>query len=231
MIRRVACLTVLSLLVFLSSFSSDNQASAQNGGASGAQAVHASQSQKRAINRAAVAKSTARRFAQSAPPTSIGFLGAPRTFALGGIPGIFPAVMGDFAGKGFQSAATIVNTGAATNKFSISVALNNGAGSFTSVLTTLTGEDQQDPIFVGDLNGDGKADLLVVHAAYNPGTTTIEAWLSNGDGTFTASSQGTVPVTTNAFVWATIADVNGDGCPDVVLADADFARKHLDHPW
>ena len=220
MIRRVACLTVLSLLVFLSSFSSDNQASAQNGGASGAQAVHASQSQKRAINRAAVAKSTARRFAQSAPPTSIGFLGAPRTFALGGIPGIFPAVMGDFAGKGFQSAATIVNTGAATNKFSISVALNNGAGSFTSVLTTLTGEDQQDPIFVGDLNGDGKADLLVVHAAYNPGTTTIEAWLSNGDGTFTASSQGTVPVTTNAFVWATIADVNGDGCPDVVLADA-----------
>ncbi|MGD0182761.1 MAG: hypothetical protein ABSC15_23360, partial [Terriglobales bacterium] len=87
MIRRAACLSVLSLLVFLSSFSSDNQANAQNQlGASGAQTVHASQSQKRAINRAAVAKSTARRFAQSAPPTNIGFLGAPRTFAGGGIP-------------------------------------------------------------------------------------------------------------------------------------------------
>ena len=223
MIKRVACFTVLSLLVFLSSFSSDNQASAQNQlGASGAQAVHASQAQKRAISRAAVAKSTARRFAQSAPPTNIGFLSAPRTSAGGGIPGIFPAVMGDFAGKGFQSAATIVNTGAATNKFSISVALNNGAGSFTNVLTTLTGEDQQDPIFVGQLKGSTETtdDIVVVHPAASPNQTTIEAWLSNGDGTFTAGSQGTVPVTTNGFVWATIADVNGDGCPDVVLADA-----------
>ena len=222
MIRRAACLSVLSLLVFLSSFSSDNQANAQNQlGASGAQTVHASQSQKRAINRAAVAKSTARRFAQSAPPTNIGFLGAPRTFAGGGIPGIFPAVMGNF-GNGFESAATIVNTGAATNKFSISVALNNGAGSFTNVLTTLTGEDQQDPIFVGQLKGSTETtdDIVVVHPAASPNQTTIEAWLSNGDGTFTAGSQGTVPVTTNGFVWATIADVNGDGCPDVVLADA-----------
>jgi len=221
MIRRVACLTVLSLLVFLSSFSSDNQASAQNGGASGAQAVHASQSQKRAINRAAVAKSTARRFAQSAPPTSIGFLGAPRTFALGGIPGIFPAVMGDFAGKGFQSAATIVNTGAATNKFSISVALNNGAGSFTSVLTTLTGEDQQDPIFVAHLKGASEVadDIVVVHPATAGSSTTIQGWLSNGDGTFTAANAG-VAVESNGFVWATVTDVNGDGIPDVVIADA-----------
>ncbi len=215
MIRRVACLTVLSLLVFLSSFSSDNQASAQNGGASGAQAVHASQSQKRAINRAAVAKSTARRFAQSAPPTSIGFLGAPRTFALGGIPGIFPAVMGDFAGKGFQSAATIVNTGAATNKFSISVALNNGAGSFTSVLTTLTGEDQQDPIFVAHLKGASEVadDIVVVHAAYNRWhnhhRSLAQQWRRN---IHCGSSQGSqFRLQRMPSYGRPLTDVNGDG--------------------
>jgi hypothetical protein len=154
----------------------------------------------------------------AAAPTNIGFLSPGRNAANGAIFGIFPAVMGDFAGTGSMDAASFVNTSPGSHVYNISAAMNSGTGSFSTVLTPTT-EVQQDPLFVGDMNGDGKDDIVLIHPADSPGHTYVQVWLSTGTGTFAAVNNG-VSVTTNGFVWATIADVNGDGCPDVVAADA-----------
>jgi hypothetical protein len=202
--KRTASLLVLVVLVSLLTFGSESQSNSTSAAAS---------------SHAAAAKTTARKKkSPTAPPTNIGFLSPTRAAANGAIPGIFPAVMGDFEGNGNEDAATMVNVTPGSPSYSISAAINDGTGNFTTVLTK-TPEVQQDPIFVADLNGDGKDDVLLVHPATSGNPTYIQAWLSNGDGTFKAVNSG-VKVTTTGFVWATVTDVNGDGCPDVVLADS-----------
>jgi len=57
------------------------------------------------------------------------------------------------------------------------------------------------PQFVADLNHDGKQDLVSISAAA----------LGNGDGTFAAPAA-------IAYEVDAIADINGDGIPDVVAA-------------
>jgi hypothetical protein len=63
-----------------------------------------------------------------------------------------------------------------------------------------------------DLNGDGKADLVVV----NQGSNTVSVLLGNGNGTFqpkTDYATGTSPVD------AALGDFNGDGKADLVVAN------------
>jgi Bacterial Ig-like domain (group 3)/FG-GAP-like repeat len=205
--RRTASLLVLVVLASLISFGSESQRNSAPTAAS-KRSAHAKWS---AVRKNANPPS-------GPPSTNIGFLTPPQAVAGGAIFGIFPAVMGDFNGDGNQDAATMVNTSPGKPSYSISAAINNGSGSFTTFLTT-TPEIQQDPIFVADLNRDGKDDILLVHPATSPNHTYIQAWLSNGNGTFTAVNSG-VSATTTGFVWATVTDVNGDGIPDVVIADA-----------
>jgi hypothetical protein len=200
--KRTTSLLVLVVIGSLFSFGSDSQ---RNSAAS-----------QRSV------RSAVRKIAQPpvAPPTNIGFLSPPRSMAEGAIFGIFPAVMGDFKGDGNQDAATLVNTSPGKHLYQISAAMNDGAGNFTTVLTPTVADNQQDPLFVAHLKGAGEAtdDILLVHPATSGGVTYVQAWLSNGDGTFAAVGTGT-RVTTNSFAWATVV-VPPTGCPYVVLADA-----------
>ena len=65
---------------------------------------------------------------------------------------------------------------------------------------------------VGDFNGDGKADLVVV----NQGSNTMSVLLGNGDGTFqpkTDYATGTSPA------GVAVGDFNGDGKADIAVAN------------
>jgi hypothetical protein len=68
----------------------------------------------------------------------------------------------------------------------------------------------------GDVNNDGLPDLLLT----GPGYENAQIFINNGDGTFKPGQTilGNAAYTT--ILDGRLADVNGDGCPDAVIADA-----------
>ena len=76
-------------------------------------------------------------------------------------------------------------------------------------------------VAVGDVNGDGKPDLVLANmcASSSPGNSggIIGVLLGNGDGTFqTAKVYGSGGVSASSVA---IADMNGDGKPDLLVAN------------
>jgi hypothetical protein len=71
------------------------------------------------------------------------------------------------------------------------------------------------PVFVNldDLNGDGKADLIVANVANGSVPNSVSVMLGNGDGTFGAAQTIAVP---SAPLPVAEADLNGDGKLDIV---------------
>jgi FG-GAP-like repeat/RTX calcium-binding nonapeptide repeat (4 copies)/Putative Ig domain len=96
---------------------------------------------------------------------------------------------------------------------SITVLLNNGDGRFL-VSQTIRDGYGPDAVAIADLNGDGKPDLIVANH-YNGNVEVFEGY---GNGKFSKN-----PVTTtyagNHPVSLSVADFNGDGKPDIVVAD------------
>lgn len=163
-----------------------------------AQAAQAKSRLQGRTTRAHIAHATAHDGATS----TLGFISATQVPAGGAA--YDPASLGDFNGDGKADLLSLVrnNVGGSskavrshagsagnvvransqsTDVISISAVLGNGNGTFKpAVLTTVLSED---PILVGDVNGDGKDDVVQVHSFEAP--STVDVWLSNGDGTFT----------------------------------------------
>jgi Na+-translocating ferredoxin:NAD+ oxidoreductase RnfD subunit len=70
-----------------------------------------------------------------------------------------------------------------------------------------------------DLNQDGRTDLFVTSAGYNAVGDRYDALLwNNGDGTFTEGARAAGVVAPGWHAGAAVADVNGDGRPDLFVA-------------
>ncbi|MGA9882350.1 MAG: FG-GAP-like repeat-containing protein [Candidatus Acidiferrales bacterium] len=111
----------------------------------------------------------------------------------------------------------------------LDVFLNNGHGSFTILppqpVFGLTGA-----IAAGDFNGDGITDIAAVNSVSSGDSCNIEdaaiILLGNGDGTFQpantpcgSQNAGFLYSAGNAPSSVAAADFNGDGTPDLVVAD------------
>ncbi len=102
----------------------------------------------------------------------------------------------------------------------VAVLLGNGDGTFKAPVSYPSGGYHVFLVAVGDINRDGHPDVVVANECDSASCThgTAGVLLGNGDGTFQAaqtySSGGSIPYK------VVIADVNGDGKPDVIMANA-----------
>ncbi|HSZ57081.1 MAG TPA: FG-GAP-like repeat-containing protein, partial [Tepidisphaeraceae bacterium] len=102
---------------------------------------------------------------------------------------------------------------------SVSVLLGNGDGTFKTQQTFDTGKYGPDSVAIADLNGDGNPDLVVADFGipYFTRGNTVSVLLGKGDGTFQSPqfvNVGTYPES------VAISDLNGDGKPDIIVANA-----------
>jgi len=144
----------------------------------------------------------------------------PATYLSGGVYA-FSVAVGDFNGDG-KADLVVVNECADSNcnAGAVSVLLGNGDGTFQPAQTYSSGGSEAYAVAVGDVNKDGKPDLIVANGCQSPEQCVngvIGILLGNGDGTFQAAqtySSGGVVASS-----ITTADVNRDGNPDLVVAN------------
>jgi FG-GAP-like repeat len=101
----------------------------------------------------------------------------------------------------------------------IALLTGDGTGKFETPIITNSGfYSTAWNIASGDVNGDGLLDLLIT----GPGNENAQVFLNNGDGTFKA---GAIVIGNAPGIWlpfildGRLADINGDGCADAVVAD------------
>ena len=102
----------------------------------------------------------------------------------------------------------------------VAVLLGKSDGTFQAAVSYNSGGTRADSVVVADVNGDGKPDLVVMNQAlcgFLCGDGQVGVLLGNGDGTFGA----TVSYDSGAYLGyaVAVADVNGDGNPDLVVAN------------
>jgi hypothetical protein len=116
--------------------------------------------------------------------------------------------IGDVNGDGIPDLATVQTTTSGT----VSVLLGNGDGSYQAKKDYPTGS-KPTGVAVADLTGDGILDLVTANNGTSLNNGTVSVLRVNGDGSF----QSPVNYPAGSAQFVTVADVNGDGLPDLVV--------------
>jgi hypothetical protein len=118
-------------------------------------------------------------------------------------------LFGDFNGDGKLDVA-VAHPGTGTT---VGVLLGNGDGTFQATKDSPTSEANPWSVAKGDLNNDGKLDLV---APISSPTKSVNALLGNGDGSFQTAKVSTAG---DDPEYAAVADLDGDGKLDLVVTN------------
>ena len=130
-------------------------------------------------------------------------------------------VFADFNGdSNLDVAIASLSTGAN----GVTVFLGNNDGTFKPPVTS-TGVANPASMAAGDINGDGKLDLVLENSVCKAScSVTVYTLLGNGDGTFGAPGN---PLALPNPALLTLVDLNGDGKADLVAGITLFAQAFL----
>jgi Bacterial Ig-like domain (group 3)/FG-GAP-like repeat len=164
-----------------------------------------------------------KRKAASSNPGSLSFLPVV-TYDPGG-PQAAMVVVADVNGDG-KPDLIVLNCGncygppSITSPGSVGIMLGNGDGTFQPAVSYGTGTASPRFVVVADVNGDGELDLIVANRCIDNGClieAVVAVLLGNGNGTFqTAVTYNSGGLFTSSVA---VADVNGDGKPDLVVGN------------
>ena len=106
----------------------------------------------------------------------------------------------------------------------VSVLLGKGHGTFAAPVDSATGVGPR-ALALGDLDGDGKLDMVTANYAPEAEYGTVTSLLGNGDGTFTTKVEYEAEGENTRTV--ALADLDSDGKLDLVVVDQG-ARTRLE---
>jgi len=131
--------------------------------------------------------------------------------------GVDAVTVADLDGDGKPDLLTANQGGTNSGDGSLGVLLSNGGGSFQPVVIYDSGGELAFSAAIADVNGDGKLDLVTGNQNFQRGNGSAGVLLGNGDGTFrpvlTFDTGGRFALS------VAVADVNGDGKPDLLAAN------------
>jgi Bacterial Ig-like domain (group 3)/FG-GAP-like repeat len=131
-------------------------------------------------------------------------------------------VTGDFNGDGLQDVVFAAETGSYPNYSQfIAVAFSNGDGILKTPVPLNMGTTAFtypfSGISIGDVNNDGKLDIVATYDGFRGSAPGFVVALGNGDGTFQPAIYTAYGVGTYT---SALADLNGDGKVDLLISDA-----------
>ncbi len=150
------------------------------------------------------------------------------TAALGDGSGVheYPTLAGDINGDGKTDLVFIFNS--TNDGLVVRTKMSNGDGTFVEYQDILGDGNgvHEYPTLIGDVNGDGKSDLIFIFNSNNDGLT-IRTKMSNGDGTYT-EYQNILHDGDGVHTYPTLAgDVNGDGMTDLIFVGQNWSGAGL----